>query len=429
MDPTYPLYAIVTCISFVLALVPLAWHLEAWNSATCYYMLWASLACLNKFANSVIWSNNAINSAPAWCDISTRIIIGASVGIPAASFCINRRLYLIARMGAATVTRAEKRRAVLVDTLICVFLPILCMIFAFIVQGHRFNIYEEIGCYPSIYNAIAAYFLVNSWPVALGVGSAVYCILSLRAFAQRRAQFREFLSASNPSLTFGRYFRLMALATTELLFTIPVTSYAIYLNATTQPIEPWVSWSYVHYEFSRVQLVPSVIWRMDRQLVVALELGQWLNPLCALVFFAYFGLAEEARRHYKAAFWAVARRLGVQPRERSRKQPLGSSFGNFSKTDPFASVGAPPAYSPSVSFPTRKSFSSMCASTERDDEKITVYEMMHSPEPDGGKLPPSPSSSSSSTFASPTEATLYSPAIPSFDAVRKPGVDSSHSSV
>ncbi|KAH9911223.1 fungal pheromone STE3G-protein-coupled receptor [Fomitopsis serialis] len=316
-DPSYPLFPIFAFCGFVLAIVPLPWHLEALNSATCYYMIWASLACLNKFVNSLVWANNALDSAPIWCDVSTRIIIGASVGIPAASLCINRRLYLIARMGATTVTKAEKRRAILVDTLICVLFPIICMAFAFIVQGHRFNIYEEIGCYPDIYNTIAAYFLVNWWPVVLGLISACYCVLSLRSFYLRRAQFREFLSSSKTSLTFGRYFRLMALATTELLFTIPISGYAIYLNATTLSMEPWISWSYVHYQFSRVEQVPSVVWRSDRSLVVALELGQWLNPLCALIFFAYFGIAEEARRHYKEAFWFIACRLGYSQRSRN----------------------------------------------------------------------------------------------------------------
>jgi len=344
-DPTYPLFPVFAFLGFVLALVPLPWHLQSWNSATCYYMIWASLACLNKFINSVVWADNALNPAPVWCDISTRIIIGASVGIPAASLCINRRLYLIAKVHAVSVTKADKRRSILIDSLICVLFPMLCMALAYIVQGHRYNIYEEIGCYPSIYNALPAYFLVNWWPIVLGLISAVYCFLSLRAFALRRAQFMQFLSSNQSSLTFGRYFRLMALATTELLFTIPISSYAIYLNATAQPIEPWVSWSYVHFAFSRIEQVPSIIWRMDRQLLIALELGQWLNPICALIFFAYFGLASEARKHYVWAIQSVARTVGlsrtdVEPALRRIK--LDSGFAK--KTSSSATL---PLYSPS----------------------------------------------------------------------------------
>ncbi|KAH9943675.1 pheromone A receptor-domain-containing protein, partial [Amylocystis lapponica] len=334
--PSVPLFPIFAFIGFVLALVPLPWHFEAWNSATCYYMIWASLACLNQFVNSVVWANNALNPAPIWCDISTRIIIGASVGLPAASLCINRRLYNIARVQTVMVTAAEVSAC------------------SYVVQGHRFNIYEDIGCYPAIYNTLLAYFLVNWWPIVLGLISAVYCILSLRAFALRRAQFKEFLSSNNSSLSFSRYFRLMALATTELMLTIPISSYAIYLNATAQPLDPWVSWWNTHWDFSRVEQIPSIIWRMDHELVIAMELGQWLNPLCALIFFAYFGVASEARKHYKMAFWAVARRLGFSPAS-DAKGLSSSSLAHLAKKSssstglPEYALPSPPRYNASAS--------------------------------------------------------------------------------
>ena len=127
VDPTYPLFPIFSFLGFVLALVPLPWHLEAWNSATCYYMMWASLSCLNEFVNTVVWARDALDHAPVWCDVcecplslplpsccyiptapsATRITIAASVGIPAASMCINQRLYNIAKVQAVMVTKAE----------------------------------------------------------------------------------------------------------------------------------------------------------------------------------------------------------------------------------------------------------------------------------------------------------------------------------
>ena len=68
-DITYPLFPILSCLGFVLSLVPLTWHLQAWNSGTCYFMLWSALACLDKFVNSIVWADNALNSAPALCEI------------------------------------------------------------------------------------------------------------------------------------------------------------------------------------------------------------------------------------------------------------------------------------------------------------------------------------------------------------------------
>ena len=68
-DPSYPLFPIFSFLGFVLAIIPLPWHLQAWNSGTCIYMFWASFACLVQFVNSVVWHGNINNPAPIWCDI------------------------------------------------------------------------------------------------------------------------------------------------------------------------------------------------------------------------------------------------------------------------------------------------------------------------------------------------------------------------
>lgn len=40
--------------------------------------------------------------------------------------------------------------------------------------GHRFDILEDVGCNPSIYNTLPAYFLVFMWPTVLGCASFVF---------------------------------------------------------------------------------------------------------------------------------------------------------------------------------------------------------------------------------------------------------------
>jgi len=44
----------------------------------------------------------------------------------------------------------------------------------YVVQPHRYDILEDIGCQPAIYNTLPAYFLVLMWPVLLGLISFVY---------------------------------------------------------------------------------------------------------------------------------------------------------------------------------------------------------------------------------------------------------------
>jgi pheromone a factor receptor len=55
-------------------------------------------------------------------------MIGYSVALPAASLCINRRLYLITAVQPVTITRADKWRAVWTDLGIGIGIPVLEMI-------------------------------------------------------------------------------------------------------------------------------------------------------------------------------------------------------------------------------------------------------------------------------------------------------------
>ena len=200
---------------------------------------------------------------------------------------------------------------------------------AYVVQGHRFDIFEQVGCYPNVVNALPAYFLVAMWPLLIGLVSAIYCGtsaslmtaklelirpmsgLTLWSFLQRQAQFSQFIS-SNSTLTMSRYFRLMALAGVELLCTTPLAILQIVLNATAQPLDPWVSWSDTHYNFSRVREVPAVIWNMNHLFVLGIQLNRWSVPFCAFIFFAFFGFAAEARKHYRNGISKVLSVCGLK---------------------------------------------------------------------------------------------------------------------
>ncbi|PPQ94355.1 hypothetical protein CVT25_000683 [Psilocybe cyanescens] len=311
-DVTYPLFPITAFLGFILPLIPLRWHLQALNSGTCYFIFWSSLACLNQFINSIVWADNAINLSPAWCEISIRIMMAASVGVPASSLCINRRLYLISSVRAASISVAEKRRAVLIDSLICFLFPLIYVALQYVVQGHRFNIFEEIGCYPVLYNTLLTFFISSMWPLVLGLISMVYCILSLRSFARRRLEFNQFISM-NSSLTVSRYFRLMGLAMTEICATTPLSIFIIWLNATASPIGPWRSWSDTHFNYSRVEQFPSVLWRSNHLLTVAMEFSRWITPVCSFTFFAFFGFAHESMKNYCLAWKWMKALFGFSP--------------------------------------------------------------------------------------------------------------------
>lgn len=361
-DPTYPLFPVFSFLGFLVCLIPLPWHIQAWNSGTCAYMIWTALSCLNSFVNSLVWKDHARNIAPVWCDISSKIIIGVSVGIPASVLCISRRLYTLTAVQTVSITPADKRRMVLVDLCIAVGIPVIVMILHYVVQGHRFDILGTVGCYPVVYNSIPAYFVYFMWPLVLGAASFVYSAFTLRFFWLRRAQFTS-LFAANSSLTASRYLRLMLLAIMDMLCTVPLGIFTLYFGVKGVGLRPWVSWEDTHFNFGRVVEIQAILWRKDPNYLVSVELTRWLPVVCAFIFFGLFGFAVEAKKEYVRAFWAVATRLGFkrQPSEKPKGplpswvKPLksASSSSKGSTVIPQTSFSvprkAPPTFTSSVS--------------------------------------------------------------------------------
>ncbi|TDL26972.1 STE3-like pheromone receptor [Rickenella mellea] len=308
LDPAYPAFSIFAFLGLVAALLPLTWlRVTHHHTGIFIYMFWLALACLNQFINSIVWRDNAINLAPVWCDISSRLIIGVNVGIPAAALCIVRRMYNI--YAEDVVKTAQKiRRESIEDLLIGVGLPVIDMALEYIVSGHRFNIFEGIGCYPATYNIWPAYILVFSWPLIIAIVSSVYSGLTLYTFFRKRNE----LERSFGSVIMQReyYLRLVGLALCSIIFTLPLSLFMIVMNS--RNIRPYIGWQNTHYSYSTVDQFPSIMWRANRNEAVSVEFSRWMNILCALVFFAIFDLSSEGLRMYRRVFWFVAGLLGVR---------------------------------------------------------------------------------------------------------------------
>ena len=145
-----------------------------------------------------------------------------------------------------------------------------------------------------------------------------FLVMGVMAFNKSRKQYNEFLSGH---LTNHRYVRLMCLAGFGSFCTIILGTYVLIRNCTVDTIEPWRGWADTHADFSRVDQYPSIVWRYaPNGTEASLELARWLTVLCAFTFFAFFGFAEEARRHYQTAVQSVAKHVGV------------SSTGTFGST-------------------------------------------------------------------------------------------------
>lgn len=197
-----------------------------------------------------------------------------------------------------------------------------------IVQGHRFDIVEDVGCWPTTYVTPVAIALIFTWPIVIGLISTAYAceaflrlsfinlsltliwyylVTTIWLVYRHRRNFNSLIKDSH-NLNSSRYIRLMCLGGTEIL-TVPLASWA--LAVTIQGgVSPWISWADTHSDFGRVDLVPAVLWRSSSLGVMNYEMYRWFLVLCAFVFFGFFGFADEAIKNYRLVYTSVASRLG-----------------------------------------------------------------------------------------------------------------------
>ena len=50
----------------------------------------------------------------------------------------------------------------------------------------------------------------------------------------------------------GRYWRLMALCSMEIIFTVPMSLFNIIMNTISSPLVPYVSWAQMHSNISHI---------------------------------------------------------------------------------------------------------------------------------------------------------------------------------
>ncbi|OCF59121.1 hypothetical protein L486_03622 [Kwoniella mangroviensis CBS 10435] len=291
--PDYPFWSF---ISTVLVLLPLPWHIRARNIATLSLIFWLVLANVVTFVNTIVWAGNFRDHNPIWCDISSRVLLLIVYALPACSLAQMRRLESVASTRRSIISSRDRKRRIIEEITICLVLPCLFAALYHIVQGHRYDIVENIGCVTPIYMSIPAVIIRFVVPGTIAVASIVFAVLAVRWFLIRRLQFQTILAASDSSLSVGRYLRLIALAVTD---STVLLAYAIY-NAIswTAPLMPYKSWTAVHLNFSQYAQYPEELFGSDYSAFVA---NVYAPFLYSIIFFTFFGFGEEAIAEYLAA--------------------------------------------------------------------------------------------------------------------------------
>ncbi|OCH88492.1 fungal pheromone STE3G-protein-coupled receptor [Obba rivulosa] len=283
-------------IGAAVVLIPLPSHWRARNVATLSIIAWLFVIDMIYGINALVWRNNIEVRLVVWCDITTKIIIGSSSALPAATLCICKYLESVAATRIVRMSKQDKRRQMRFELALCFGVPFFFMALHYVVQGHRFDIIESFGCQPATYISIPGVFVVWFPPLILATGTLIYASLALYHFFMQRLTFTLHLQNINSALTTGRYLRLIAMSVTEILWGTTLTALVMAENI-VGGLRPWTNWNDVHSNFSRIgrfallQYPPYYL-----QLMI---LFAWAIPASSIIFFLFFGFSEDVMGDYK----------------------------------------------------------------------------------------------------------------------------------
>ncbi|KIJ56309.1 hypothetical protein M422DRAFT_239533 [Sphaerobolus stellatus SS14] len=127
--------------------------------------------------------------------------------------------------------------------------------------------------------------------ISLALGMKV-----LYHFLHHRITFMSYLNTCPSSISISRYIRLMALSSIEVVWEITANLYVIIFDLTHFGLKPYVSWTFVHFDFNRIGQFPRFL-TPDSQFQAVL-VQWWIVPVACMAFFLFFGTGEEAIKDY-----------------------------------------------------------------------------------------------------------------------------------
>ncbi|KAJ7182516.1 pheromone A receptor-domain-containing protein [Mycena crocata] len=204
--------------------------------------LWLILGNLVHAINALVWSSNVENRIPVWCDIVTKLLLGATVALPGACLCSARYLELLSSNRKIYPNTYSKRIHTLIDVGLCYVLPLLYMTLHFAVQDHRISL--------------------------------VLCILSIYHFTRLSAQrFTAHLAARSRSVSAPMFIRRLAasgfITLTVLIFTLL----------------PLFAPRHEHFaDFRATQSLNAIFVLSDPRDIAAADRAWWTMPAVSLAF-------------------------------------------------------------------------------------------------------------------------------------------------
>ena len=155
-----------------------------------------------------------------------------------------------------------------------------------------------------------------------------------RTFHRQRQDVNNFLQ-SNDSISRTNYFRVLALASIDILLTLPIGIATIALAVSDELSFPsglpfYFGWTYDHTEWEPVGFSYAEMVAGGQSNVAQVYFSHWTSPILAFVIFGLFGFTSEARASYWRVICTVCGWFGFKPKTRGSRSrtPLGDiQFG------------------------------------------------------------------------------------------------------
>ncbi|VDC07995.1 unnamed protein product [Peniophora sp. CBMAI 1063] len=313
VDPTYPLLPTAAFLGAGMLLLVLLGSLirQRYSLGVMLLCLWLLFENVTNGYNFIVWSDNAYIKHLVYCDIVSHLQMMTIIAKPMSTFVITHRLYVIAGTRSTfPPSAAETRRNAIIEWVLGLVVPLLVggPIY-YIVQEARFQVQEGFGCGSASYSSVLYILLIQSW-------SIIPPILSIALHYPRvvRVFYLQSRDIGDIMLSVGRvsrahYFRLLALASIDILITLPFGIVVLVLVVTTGLSEDslpfYPGWDIVHKNWEPTGFAYSET-SLSVSSLAEYYFSYWTSPILSFVIFALLGLTKQAR----ATYWDIIRACG-----------------------------------------------------------------------------------------------------------------------
>ncbi|KDQ50573.1 hypothetical protein JAAARDRAFT_141774 [Jaapia argillacea MUCL 33604] len=283
----------VSILCTLLLLPTLHWQWRTRDVAILSTITWLLACNLIHVINSIVWADNVVPRVPVWCDLTTKILLGAPVAIAGACLCICQRLEFIASMRELACNGNRKRRRTIMEFALCIVIPFVYMAFHTLVQNHRFDIIEDFGCEAAIYASAPAVILVWLPPILICITSLVYSILVLIHAYSLHSGFSRHI-ANRSRFTQSTFTRLLSMS---MLQTFLLTWFFL-TTLVLSAFRPWTSFKQVHSQMSTIAVAAES--DLSVQEHIRVELVFWIIPVLSVIVFVFGVMGERAQQSIKS---------------------------------------------------------------------------------------------------------------------------------